>query len=99
MTKVVHAGMTKVVHTRMTKVLACGHDYSQSRHTGRYEVSIRYLPNSLAPFKWPFTEIPAQEHAGMTKVVHTRMTKEGKTSGMMGGFCNSKKYEVLIRIV
>ncbi len=42
-------------------------DLPPSRHTGRYEVSIRYLPNSLASLKWPFKEIPAQEHAGMTK--------------------------------
>jgi|AACY02.17.fsa_nt_gi hypothetical protein len=27
----------------------------------------RDLPNSLAPLKWPFKEIPAQEHAGMTE--------------------------------
>ena len=29
--------------------------------------SSRDLPNSLAPLKWPFKEIPAQEHAGMTR--------------------------------
>ncbi|MAQ01063.1 MAG: hypothetical protein CL586_02880 [Alteromonadaceae bacterium] len=35
----------------MTKVVACGDDNFYSRHTGRYEVSIRYLLNSLSHSK------------------------------------------------
>ena len=44
-------------------------------HPGEYAVFIRDLPNSLASLKWPFKEIPAQEHAGMTKLVHVGMTE------------------------
>ena len=51
----------------MMEGVACGDDYFYSSHPGEYAVFIRDLPNSLAPLKWLYKEIPAQEHAGMTK--------------------------------
>ena len=36
----------------------------------------RDLPVSLTQLKYPFREIPAQKHAGMTEVVHAGMMKE-----------------------
>ena len=42
----------------------------------------RDLPVSLTQLKYPFREIPAQKHAGMTEVAHWGMT-EGVHSGTM----------------
>tara|TARA_B100000678_G_scaffold77328_1_gene63746 strand:+ start:296 stop:502 length:207 start_codon:yes stop_codon:yes gene_type:complete len=60
----------------MMEGVACGDDYFYSSHPGEYAVFIRDLPNSLAPLKWLYKEIPAQEHAGMTEGAHAGMTKE-----------------------
>tara|TARA_Y100001963_G_scaffold146511_1_gene221573 strand:+ start:594 stop:881 length:288 start_codon:yes stop_codon:yes gene_type:complete len=57
----------KALSSRPIKIVISA--FLSSRHTGRYKVSIRYPLNRLAPLEQPFEGIPAQEHAGMTKVM------------------------------